>query len=671
MTGHPLRRRRAWALVAILGAWAAIIAGRLFHLQVVESANYREEAARQHQRTLEITPPRGIIYDRNGKVLANTIKVDSVYADPREVRGAKATAEALARITGVSADELEQRLSSPKAKFAKVKRKIGSSMRAEIERLKLPGVHFSEEDWRSYPARQLAAQLIGYVNIDGAGMGGLEYRYDKLLSGVPGELVVMIDAHSRRFSRVEQAPTAGANLTLTIDESIQFIVERELQEALARTRAAGISVAAMNPRTGEILAMASYPTFNPNDVSRSKPEARKNRAVSQVYEPGSTFKILTLGAALEEKLTTPEERIDCLMGSITLFGHRINDHKPFPVLTVKEVMQYSSDVGAIKLGLRLGDDRMLAYIDRLGFGRFTGIDLPGEERGIVHPAEKWSKVSIGAVSMGQEISVTPLQILSMVSAVANGGILYRPYVVSKIEHPRDGLITQTQPSGQRVLSELTVTQLQEMLEVVVAEGTAKTSRPEGYRAAGKTGTAQKFDHAIKRYSPTKFVASFAGYAPASDPLIALIVVVDEPRGAYHGGEVAAPIFKKIVEQTLRYKSIAPDLPEYAPRYTITPPRSTDPPASIAPSAKDWAVVRNAVGGSPSGAVPAGTEDLTSGDITVPDFHGKPLRQVTEEVHKLGLRLKPTGYGRAAAQYPYAGARLNAGATVEVRFVGAP
>jgi cell division protein FtsI (penicillin-binding protein 3) len=669
MRWPSLKFNRHWALAGTLFFWTVVIAARLVHLQVVESATLREDAARQQQRPLTVTPHRGLILDRNGKVLASTVKVDSVFAVPHEVKNRKATSAALSRITGVSADELEERLSNSKAKFEWVKRKISASTRTQIEKLKLPGIHFLEEDRRLYPGRQLAAQLLGFVDPDENGLGGLEYRFDKLLKGEPGSVVILTDARFRSFSRVEQAPTAGANLKLTIDEPIQFILERQLQESAAKTRATAISAIAMNPRTGEILGMANYPTFNPNYVSRSKADARINRGVSLVYEPGSTFKIATIAAALEEKLTTPNELIDCQMGSIVLFNHKIRDHKPFGVLSVKEVMQHSSDVGVIKLGLRLGDERTYTYIDRLGFGRLSGIDLPGEERGLVKPPAKWSKVSIGAISMGQEIAVTPLQILSMVSAVANGGILYRPYVVAKVEHSRDGVLVETQPSGHRVLSDSTVAQLQDMLEVVVTDGTAKASRPEGFRAAGKTGTAQKIDE-TKRYSATKFVASFAGYAPASNPSIAVIVVVDEPKGAYHGGDVAAPIFKNIVEQILRYRSVAPDQPQYAPRYMITPSRPT-PPLNVE-TQKDWAVVKAAVGAAaPAGGAAPQAVVVTSGDITVPDFQGKSMREVTEQLFRLGLRPRTIGSGKAATQVPFPGARVNAGATVEVRFTGVP
>jgi cell division protein FtsI/penicillin-binding protein 2 len=654
-------------LAALLVLWGLAISGRLFFLQVVESAGYVEDARRQQQRAVRIDPPRGPILDRSGKMLAGTIKVDSVFADPQAIENLGSTAAALATVTGIPPMALAERLANRNSQYVSIQRRIPPTAKREIQALRLPGIGFEEDSQRLYPGRQLGAHLIGYVSADGIGLGGLEYKYDKYLKGEAGQAVVLVDARSNGFQRIEREPVAGSSITTTIDEHIQYIVDKEVLAAAPRVRkTGGIAVVAMNPQNGEILAMSSYPTFNPNDIRQSRPEDRINRVVNQIYEPGSTFKIATVAAALEEKLTTKEERIDCQMGSILLFNHRIRDHKPFGVLTVSEIMQFSSDVGVIKLGLRLGDDRLSGYLDRLGFGHATGIDLPGEVRGLLRPTSKWSKISIGAISMGQEVGVTPLQILGMVSAVANGGMLYRPYVVSKIEHPRDGVVFQAEPRGRRAISGPTAKELQEMLEVVVTDGTAKASKPEGYRAAGKTGTAQKIDE-TGRYSATKFVASFAGYAPASNPSVAVIVVIDEPLGAYHGGEVAAPIFKRIVEQILRYRSVPPDVPEYSPRYAIKPGPPTVPRA--APPQKDWAVVSAAAGAfSGNSADPA---EESTGDIVMPDYRGKWVRDAVIDAAKLGILVRPTGHGRAVAQEPPPGTRVYAGATVDVTFDFAP
>jgi cell division protein FtsI (penicillin-binding protein 3) len=469
----------------------------------------------------------------------------------------------------------------------------------------------------------------------------------------------MTDARGRSFNRVEQPSVPGASLVTTIDEQIQYIIEKELQAGAARTRAKGISIVAMDPRSGEILGMANYPTFNPNEYRRYSPTSWINRSISHIYEPGSTFKIATAATALEEKLTTPDELIDCQMGSIVLFGKRIRDAHKFGLLSVKEIIQNSSNVGAIKLGLRIGDERFADYIGRLGFGRPTNVDLPGEERGLTKPASRWSKISVGAISMGQEIGVTPLQIVSMVSAVANGGILYRPYVVKKIQDERQNEVRETQPQGVRIVSEATARQLQEMLEVVVTDGTARASKLAGYTAAGKTGTAQKIDES-GRYAAHKYVASFAGYAPASNPTLALIVVVDEPVGAYYGAQVAAPMFKSIAEQVLRYRSVPPDVPSYAPEYTFEKEKKRAPekPPILEPPQPQYVTASLAAADLGQAGV---------GDIAVPDFYGKSLRQVTEESLKAGLRIQSVGSGAAVEQMPPPGAYVRAGSRVKVRF----
>jgi cell division protein FtsI (penicillin-binding protein 3) len=406
--------------------------------------------------------------------------------------------------------------------------------------------------------------------------------------------------------------------------------------------------------------MANYPTFNPNEYSKYSSQAWMNRAVAQTYEPGSTFKIVTVGSAIEEGVTNPAEVIDCQMGSINVFGRIVHDHKPFGLLTVKQIMQNSSDVGVIKLGLRLGNDRFANYIDRMGFGKPTNIDLPGEERGLSKPATRWTKSSVGSIAMGQEIGVTPLQIVRMVSVIANGGILYQPYIVKRIEHPQNGILSETQPRGERVISADTAAKLQDMLEVVVTDGTAKSGRLEGYTAAGKTGTAQKIDE-TRHYSKTKFVASFTGFAPASNPVIAIIVVIDEPMGMHMGGEIAAPVFKKVAEPILRYMSVPPDVPSYAPQYKVKEDK---------PVAKDRDAPRN-YGVRPefrdASLEFVADESGGLGDIIIPDFHGKSLREVTEESLKAGLRLQSIGSGAAVEQMPPPGATTRAGARVQVRF----
>jgi cell division protein FtsI (penicillin-binding protein 3) len=648
---------RVYTLIGIMALWAMVIGCRLFFLHVVHSADYKQRAERQQQRTLDLSPRRGVIYDRNGNDLAVSVKVDSLFAVPDEIQNLDRTAKTLSTLVGVPKKDLTDKLGSQRL-FVWVKRKLNADQAAAVRNAKLPGIYFQKEDMRYYPKRELASHVLGYVDIDEKGLGGLEYRYNDSIRGDPGRVLVMTDARGRSFNSDEQPVAPGANLITTIDQNIQYIVEKEIAATAEKTRATGISIIVMDPRSGEILGMGNYPTFNPNEFGKYSAQARINRGVSHTYEPGSTFKIVTAASAFEEGLADPAELIDCQNGVITVFGRVIHDHKRFGVLSVKEIMQKSSDVGAIKLALRVGDERFADHIAHFGFGKPTSVDLPGEERGLAKPASRWTKSSVGSIAMGQEIGVTPLQVVRMVSAVANGGILYQPYVVKKVQHPEKGILTETQPHGERAISSETAAKLQDMLEGVVTDGTAKTSKLDGYTAAGKTGTAQKIEETTGRYSATKYVASFAGFAPATNPLISMIVVIDEPVGLHHGGEIAAPVFKRVAEQVLRYMSVPPDVPSYAPQYVVKRPKPESKP-------------KQERGPQPA---PAGLTQLVAmhpdtdlGDIVVPDFRGKSLRQVTEESLKTGLRLQSIGSGAAVEQSPPAGASVPAGASIQVRF----
>jgi cell division protein FtsI (penicillin-binding protein 3) len=448
-------------------------------------------------------------------------------------------------------------------------------------------------------------------------------------------------------------------VTTTIDKSIQFIVEQELRAAAEKTRASAISIIVMDPMSGAILGTANWPTFDPNNYAKS-PEAAYalNPSVALTYEPGSTFKMVTIAAALEEGLITPDEKIFCDNGSILLYGRRIRDHKPYGTLSVREIMQNSSNVGTIKIALRLGDERLKSYIDRYGFGQKTMVDLPAEVRGLVRDTSEWTKTSIGSIAIGQEVSVTPLQIAAMVSTIANGGILYRPYVVQKIQDP-SGETTEIKPNGTRVMTPTTAGQVRVMLEDVVTDGTAKASQLEGYRAAGKTGTAQKIDPATKTYSPTKHIASFAGFAPVSDPKFTIVVVVDEPKGQYYGAEVAAPVFKRIAKRVLRIKSVLPDVPRYAPHYTATPERTNEKPTPIPGATPDYKVL-DASMTSP----PKGQPSLELGEVLVPNYIGQSLRQAMDQSRKLGLKPSAEGSGQVVVQNPPPGAQVRPGTRIQ-------
>src|SRR5947209_258423 len=549
--------RRLFIFSAILCFWIVAIIARLLYLQLFEYGDFVKQASRQQQRSIEVSPRRGVIYDRNGRELAMSVSADSVFAVPSEIPDQVTAASLLARILNTEPQDILARFKSSHA-FCWIARKLDSDTAARIRDLNLKGIYFEKESKRFYPKRELAAQAIGFVGLDDEGLGGLERSLNAPMRGKPGQMLISLDARRHWFGRVEKQPDPGQNVVLTIDEKIQYIAERELDAAMQRTHAAAATVIVQDPKTGEILALANRPTFDANAFHISDPQKMKNRAVSDIYEPGSTFKMVTIAAALEEKITNPDEVIDCQNGAIYIGNVRIRDHKPFGLLSVSQILANSSDVGAIKLGLRLGEERFDRYIRAFGFGSQTGIELPGETRGITKPVSRWSKVSIGAISMGQEIGISPVQLISMVSTIANDGMYTPPRIVAGTRDPNDPTAKVVfHPAPQRrVVSTVTAVEMKKMLEGVVLFGTGKKSILEGYTSAGKTGTAQKADPATGGYSKTKYVASFAGFAPAYDPTITIAVILDSPAGPHDGGQVAAPVFKAVAPQTLAYLNLA-------------------------------------------------------------------------------------------------------------------
>src|SRR5215475_153382 len=551
---------RLYLLTGIFVFWCSAICARLVYLQIFRYGSFQQRAQHQQQRTEEVSPRRGIIYDRQGRELAMSINVDSVFAVPTEMPKASSTISLVARITKQDPRELLAKCEAAKT-FCWLARKPDPEISARIRSLNLRGVYFQKESKRYYPKSELAAQVLGYVGMDGTGLSGIEREYEDQLHGRPGQMLISVDARKKWFGSVEKQPEPGQNVVLTIDEKVQYIAERELEQAMHDTQALAGTVIVENPRTGEILALANRPTFNPNLSHEITPQKLKNHAVSDVYEPGSTFKLVTISAALNEKLTRPDEMFDCQMGSIMVNGRRIHDWKPFGVLSVSDILAHSSDVGAIKLALRLGDERLYKYIRAFGFGQLTGIELPGETRGLAKPLNRWSKVSIGAISMGQEIGVSPLQLGAMVSTIANDGVLVAPRIVAGTTEPRrtPQMIGFHPGEGRRAIASLTAAQMRHLMEGVVLHGTGKKAILEGYSSAGKTGTAQKVDPATGTYSRTKYIASFAGFAPVNNPAITAVVILDSPVGGHHGGEVGAPVFQRIAQQVLEYLHTAHDV----------------------------------------------------------------------------------------------------------------
>src|SRR5437588_886195 len=462
---------RLYLLGGILLFWCCAICLRLVYLQVFCYREFAQRAVRQQQRTMEVSPKRGIIFDRAGHELAMSVSVDSVFAVPSEVPDQATTASLLARVLNADPRELLARFKTSHT-FCWVARKVDAETSDRIRAMNLRGIYFQKESRRSYPKSELASQVLGYVGMDDEGLSGIEREYDGQLQGKPGEMLISIDARRKWFGRVEKQPEPGNNVVLTVDQNVQYIAERELEKAIHGTHAIAGTVIVENPRTGEILALANWPRFNPNSSRGMKTAALKNRAVSDVYEPGSTFKLVTISAALEEKLTRPDEVFDCQMGSIVINGMRIRDSKPHGLLSVAGILAESSDVGAIKIALRLGEDRFYKYIRAFGFGQQTGIELPGETRGLTKPVSRWSKVSIGAISMGQEIGISPLQLAGMVSTIANDGVWVAPRIVAATTQPQGTrqTVVFNPATEQRVVSTSTAADMKEMLQAWVLHG---------------------------------------------------------------------------------------------------------------------------------------------------------------------------------------------------------
>src|SRR5580698_5256083 len=504
------RNSRLYLLGAMLFLWCVAISGRLVYLQIFRYGSFVKQAEHQQQREIPLAAKRGVIYDRAGHELAMSVLVDSAFAVPSEVKDLPTAVSLITRITGEDHSVVLADCRNHKT-FCWVARKADDETIERIKSLNLQGIHFQKEPKRFYPARDLAAQVVGTVGMEDAGQSGIEHEFEDELRGQDGKMLISVDARRQWFSDVEKQPEPGENLVLTVDKNIQYIAEKELDQAIHDTQAIAGTVIVENPRTGEILALANRPTFNPNLRKEITPSALTNRAVSYVYEPGSTFKLVTIAGALEEKLTNPDEVFDCQMGSIVYNGMRIRDSKPHGLLPVWGVLSKSSDVGSIKIALRLGEERFYKYIRGFGFGQQTGIELPGETRGMTKPVSRWSKVSIAAIAMGQEIGVSPLQLAGLVSTFANDGVWVAPRVVTGTASPQTPLQTIAFHPGasHRVISSFTAAQMRAMMQKVVLEGTGRKAILEGYTAAGKTGTGQKVDPATGAYSKTKYIGSFA------------------------------------------------------------------------------------------------------------------------------------------------------------------
>jgi cell division protein FtsI (penicillin-binding protein 3) len=644
-----IRRRLGVAAIAFT-LWSVGIEARLVYLQVMQHDELVARAERQQLRTIETPPKRGAILDRRGRVLAYSVEADSIYAVPTEVANADRAATELCRVledcSARDRDAMAERLRRDR-QFVYIRRFVSPDEAKRVANLGLAGIGFLKEDRRYYPKRELAAHVVGYAGIDNVGLAGVESAFDDQIRGEPGTLLIQTDARRHAFSRLERPPTTGATVELTVDEYLQYIAERELRAAVAEHRALGGTVIIMDPHTGALLAMANEPGFNPNMFGRSSADVRRNRGVQDIYEPGSTFKIVTASAALEENVMSVDEPIDVSAGLIRFGSRTIEDVHTYGVLSFTDVIVKSSNVGAIKVGMKLGPDRLGRYVRRFGFGQTLSRQFPGESAGIVWDPSRWSPSALASVSMGYQIGVTPLQMAAAVSSIANGGELLEPRIVGavirhgrRVETPRRVI--------RRTVTPETAERLTSIMEAVVDRGTAKAAALEGFTVAGKTGTAAKLVGG--RYSQSQYNASFVGFVPSRDPIFTILVVIDSPRaGGYYGGAVAAPVFARVADAALRQADAVPSAP-------VTPP----------------VVVVHHQGAQPLAPLRVRTAAAASLDVSVdardvmPELRGLSAREALRILARFGIGARVTGDGLVVEQVPAAGAAIGRGEICNLR-----
>jgi cell division protein FtsI (penicillin-binding protein 3) len=632
---------------ALVGAWTAAIEGRLFYLQVIRHAELMERANRQQLSPLTLPAKRGEIVDRHGHVLAYSVDADTIFADPSEVEDVEGTAAKVCAALDecdAAARRAMVRALRRDSHFAYLARQVSPEEGRRVRALALQGVAFLKENRRYYPKKELAAHVLGYVGIDNDGLAGLESAYDAQIRGRDGKVLIQTDARRHAISSWVQSPaTTGAALELTIDQYLQHIAERELRAGVDANRAAGGSVVIMDPQSGEILALANWPTFNPNAFARAEDRQRRNRAIQDLYEPGSTFKVVTASAALEEDVITAEDPIDCSPGHIRFGSRVIRDVHAYGVLPFADVIVKSSNVGAIKVGMRLGPERLGRYVSRFGFGQPISPDFRGENPGIVWNPARLDASALASVSMGYQVGVTPLQMAAAVSSVANGGTLVEPRVVRAAI--KEGRRIPVQPKTlRRTVSEQTAAELTAIMEAVVERGTARAARIEGYTVAGKTGTAAKIVDG--RYSKSEYNASFVGFVPSRRPALTIVVVIDSPRAlGYYGGVVAAPVFQRIAEASLRHLGVAPNIGALPP--VLARQRGQAPGAEPSPRPVSADRLLAAPRASPPAVVPG----------IMPDLRGLSAREALRLLTRAGLVTRMVGDGFVVEQSPAAGAAL--------------
>lgn len=649
-------RRHRWfrARIALLGVGifgvAVLVLARAFQLQVVGGDRLREMAEGQHLRELRVSPRRGALYDRHGAELAVSVDVDSVYANPRRLRAMdqnpETTARRLAAILDVDVEQLARRLATDRY-FVWIARRITPNEATRVAKLDIPGIGLTTEARRYYPNRHLAAHLLGFADIDGRGIEGIELAYENQLRGSDRRVEAIRDRRGQVVfadEMIDDLSSEGHNIVLTIDKAIQHIAERELALGVRTFEARGGSVVVMDPSTGEILALANYPPFNPNEPSKHPVAHRRNRAVVDRFEPGSTVKPFTMAAALAAGAVRPDESINCENGVTRLGGRLLHDAHPYEWLTPTQILAYSSNIGTAKIALALGKRDLYRAFRRFGFGERTGIGVPGETAGILHHYRSWYEIDVAAVSFGQGVSVTNVQLATAMSAIANGGRLMRPTLVHRITDGEGIVLEEAKPEVRRQVVPRRVAKLVgEMLTAVTEPGgTAIEAAVDGYLVAGKTGTAQKADYIKGGYAKDKWLASFIGFAPADEPAVVISVVIDEPVIAHYGGTVAGPVFRRIAEVTLRHMGVAPDrgravLAEMKEKPVLVPV-----------------------------ADPVPTGNVEKGHSSVPDVRRMPLREAVVTLHTESLVSEVSGSGLVHRQDPPPGTIVSHGSTVRLQ-----
>jgi len=626
-----------------------VILGRMFQLQVLKKEKLYKLAAQQQYGQIPLVPKRGIIYDRNENELAVSIEVDSVYAEPKKIVEVGKTANELASILQTDPKEIREKLKSAKS-FEWVQRKVSPKEADEIKARRLPGIHFLKENKRFYPNSHLAAHAIGFVGLDSKGLEGIELQYDALLNGKQHIWMMERDAMGRGIVLNEgpfEKEDHHRNIVLTIDKHIQHVTEVELSQAVQKWGAKGGMAIVMEPKTGKVLAMASYPFFNPNQFLEYRPRSWRNRAISDVFEPGSMFKTFLAAAVLDERIVQSSDSFYCENGTYTIYDRTIHDHSKYGWLTFQQIIKVSSNIGASKVAEKIGKDRFYRYLGGFGFGERTRLGLPGEARGIVHHPRYWSPVALDTISFGQGISVTGIQLAVALSAIANGGIKMKPYVVEKITDEKGEGIQTFQPERvKQVISEETSKKVIALLKATTEKGgTGEQAVPQGYEIAGKTGTAQKADTILGGYSEDRYMSGFMGFAPVEEPRIVVLVVLDEPRGSNYGGVVAAPVFRAIVEKVLPYLNVFPKGTLVVKNEMETPVRGE----GTTPLIEEVRVGRG------------------SQRVVMPDLTGLSMRNALSRIEGRGLIIKVSGNGKVVDQNPKAGAVVEKGEICYLKF----